>query len=361
PVNIPPEFRDRFQRVIFRVGTGEVERNPPNPSGLSSSRNSGSPMIANLDNRSSFDNRAPVSIDHPRTTELLPTSGNGGPLGQQNLGANPNLVNPNLMSPSPPSLNPSGLGYQGEKNSAFNTQDRFQPPNPANPASPNFDPTGRLVANTNPQNPSSYPPAGRSATNDIYPNSTGGYDNGNPKPPARSFDFIKPNGTSGYANNNINNGRTTQPPYLANNPNQQPMTPGYGDTSYLGGQSNLPPPNYQQSTYQPQPPPQNYNVPTIVNPNPYSQPSQTYVANNTQPNYRTPTSTNLNSNSPNAGYPPIEQTESNIAPRNGLIQFLLLFSIIGNVYLGCWMGYLRSRYRELLCDKRGIPLSELDS
>ena len=42
-----------------------------------------------------------------------------------------------------------------------------------------------------------------------------------------------------------------------------------------------------------------------------------------------------------------------------LLPSLLLFSIVVNVYLGMWMKHSRTRYRELLSNMRGIPVSDL--
>ena len=46
-------------------------------------------------------------------------------------------------------------------------------------------------------------------------------------------------------------------------------------------------------------------------------------------------------------------------PKDKLLPFLLLFSIVGNVYLGLWMSHLRTRYRQLLSNMRGIPVADL--
>ena len=45
--------------------------------------------------------------------------------------------------------------------------------------------------------------------------------------------------------------------------------------------------------------------------------------------------------------------------QESLLTFFLLFSIIGNIYLGLWMNYSRKRYRKLRSNMRGIPVSEL--
>jgi hypothetical protein len=367
PVNIPPEFRDRFQRVVIRVGTGDVERNPPNPASLSSSRNNAPAMIANLDNRSGFENRTPVSID--RSSELITTSGTGQ-LGSPSLSAaaapnsgpapyvpTQNQVLPNTMA-SPVNTNPF---------------DRNSAPSLTNPNS--LSDAGSRFVNTPQQSPTGFGGTGRSPTDEVFPpGSAARQDDFLPKSPNRSttFDFLKTNGSQGYATNgaggyatstnpNLNARNSAQAPYLASNPNQPPLN-GFNDSSYAGAQGSYPPPQYQQTTYPQTNTSAPYQVPT-VNPNPYAMPNAPGLTPNlpqTPPVYRTAGASG-GAVTPPPYLPAPEHNEVNAAPRNNLIQFLLLFSIIGNVYLGCWMGYLRQRYRELLCNMRGIPIADLDT
>ena len=48
-------------------------------------------------------------------------------------------------------------------------------------------------------------------------------------------------------------------------------------------------------------------------------------------------------------------------PKDTVLPLMLLFSIICNVYLGLWMSKLRDSYKQLVSDRRGIPISDLSN
>jgi hypothetical protein len=356
PVDIPVEIRERVQRVIFRVGTGPVERNPPNLQNLSSARNTNlAPHLATLDNRSPLNSGMPVSIDPPRFTEYIPTSATGS-----------QLNSPPAANASPPVINTPNLNSPSNLEAPWNSsQNRLGDPS-------NFDASGRLIASNNNQNYGAAP-SGAGATNhgDIVPNaqivppSNGTQNNRYPAlntaRPNSALDILRPNTTTGSSANQIPYGnpsnsttynRNDPTTYVATTPNALPTQPNFNNPAWPAGQSNNPPPTYQQGTYPVSPTQQQYNAPPPVQLSPYSGASSpSLLAGNTLPAFS------------NSGQTPIQTVtppELTAAPKDKLLPFLLLFSIVGNVYLALWMGHLREHHRRLLGTKRGIPAADLD-
>lgn len=331
-VDIPQEIRGLAQRVIVRIGSGPVERIPANPQSLSRNSLGEGPQIANaFDTRplDSSNNGAPVTIDRApsRTVSLnaspqqppdvLPNTGSGS-TGLNSNSANSNILPPLGSGPNFPSGNfpsPSNLGTRS---------------NPSNlPRTDNFSPT-------------------------VTP-STGNF-SGTP---------------SNYATSNNPAlglpGRNLAPPYLANNQNglnsvpslgqgwgsESQNMPTYGQNANLGSMNPFPTPNpispfsqgqVPMGMQQQQPPPYAQN-PYFVNPNPYLQGPSGRLASATPRN-------------PSVGLEP-EEIPGSVPPAwNAWLPFTLLLSIVINVYQGMWMGHLRARYRQLLGDMRGVPVSE---
>jgi len=379
PVDIPPEIRQQIQRVIVRVGTGPVEKNPPNPQLLSSARDSlnSTPFVANAYSQTAIENRSPVSIDlPPRSTEVLATAG-GGQLGSQQLGNPPttsfgsdpnsgygslgNYVNSNpVANPAAGSVSNSGIVGNALTTNAPRGNSAF--PSTVNNTSEFMPNTTGSTQNYSSND--SFQPATRSSTNFLRGASGTGYGtNGNSYLPSSST--YNPGNTSNPSNTSTSNpyatGTNYQPtnstfnnrgttPLLANNPSNGPLT-------FNDGNSVMPP--QLQSGYQVNPSPslsqmQQYTQSQQPTPNQYA--SAPYYSNANaapwgsvalpRPPQQPPFSTDTTTLEP--------------APKDKLVPFLLLFSIVGNVYLGLWMGHLRSRYRQLLSNMRGVAVSDLD-
>jgi hypothetical protein len=349
PVDIPPEIRDRIQRVIVRVGTAPVERNPPNPQSLSSTRsNINSPYLSNLDNRSTFDNRTPVTIDQPRMTDVLPTAGagqlNGYSSGQPPASSSVGMaVPPSMGNSAVPNLGPNNnwdtTGRDVLPPTNVGANDRFQPLNPTKtPSSLDF-----------------FKGSANSASNG-YGANQGNYGSANPGNYGNANLGNGGNSSTQYTNPNNPawSNRAGSNAYVATNPNGPPVQTNYNDPAFSNGhQPNYQVPQYQQGNLLQAPPVQQYNVPQTQQPSQYSLPgSQTHLASaNTIPYYRNSTTLPLPSN---------DLANAQLPPKNTLLPFLLLFSIVGNVYLGLWMGHLRNRYRQLLSNMRGVPVADLD-
>ncbi len=368
PVDIPPEIRQQIQRVIVRVGTGPVEKNPPNPQLMSSARDSlnSAPFVANAYSQTAIDNRSPVSIDMPpRSTEVLATGG-GGLLGSQQLGnpptnsfgSDPNSgygALGNYVNSSPVS-SPGSVGNGLTTNASRGNSALPSTMNNANEFLPSTTGSTQSYSSND-----GFQPATRTSTNFLRGAAGAGYGtNGNSYQPSAST--YNPGNTSNTSNPNpyatgtnyqpansaFNNRGTT--PLLANNPPNSPLT-------FNEGNSIMPP--QQQSGYQANP------SPSLSQMQQYSQ-SQQPASNQyaSAPYYS-------NANAAPWGsvalprppqQPPFSTDTTTVepAPKDKLVPFLLLFSIVGNVYLGLWMGHLRSRYRQLLSNMRGVPVSDLD-
>jgi len=186
----------------------------------------------------------------------------------------------------------------------------------ANPARPNI-PSGLDILRNNPQ--------------------TQGYANGGSQ---------YSNGPAPYANSNnpIANTRPTTAPFASNLPTTGGMLQAPPPIQY-----NTQPPLTQQPTFAQAP----------------IQPPQNNSANGQGPYYSASNYPSLASRTtggailPPGADPTLDDPAA--ASKDKLLPFMLLFSIVGNVYLGLWMSHLRSRYRQLLSNMRGIPVADLDN
>ena len=304
PADVPDGIRNRIERVIVRIGSGPVERNPPNPQSFSDGRSTGNlPHLANLDSRSM------VPIDPQRFPTVLPAS--GGATGSRNevpsFGATPS-----------------------------STRDGFQP------AQTKSQPFSFLQSNPTTSGASGY------QTN-VYPSTQG-----------NNFS-TQGNNFSTHGNNVPNQGNyATQGNYASGTNNSPPYTPLAHNTNPAAGAPSYNDSSITQQPFYPSNSPslaqtQQYGAPVTQQANPYS---------STIP-YPMAPSSNF------AGVPIPGRTVANpINPTNEvfddqpltkekLLPSLLLFSIVVNVYLGMWMKHSRTRYRELLSNMRGIPVSDL--
>ena len=352
--SVPDEIRNlRIDKVIVRVGSGPVERNLPNPLQLSESQPSGNrPHLNDLVNRTA------VPID--RSSNVLNAAGTGGSaLGNNGGIANngsygtPNNNNTEVF-PNPTNSSKyydrSRLGSMGSNgNSGLNTP-------PGLPVSDGFTPAlGNQATNarSNDVVPNNYPSTSAFQSNDNYPPKTPYY---NPIKPTQNnpnsgyATNLYPPTTQGYTapqgnqalGNNFNNRQYTP---LASNSNVPPGSNGYYDNSNTnpGTYPGTSPSQAQAQQYGSLP----------------QQPTTPYLSLNPYPS-----GTNNNSlagipivQRPN--YPPTENPVEETISKDKLLPFLLLFSIVCNVYLGFWMSYQRTRYRQLLSNMRGIPVSDL--
>lgn len=320
--NVPDEIRNlRIDKVIVRVGSGPVERSLPNPQMLSESRPTG-----NQPHFNDLVNRTTVPIDSPRSSNVFNASGTGG----NGLGSNGGI---------------GGVANNGAYGPLNSNADVFpnSPPNLANQAT---NPRSNNVVSNN------FPTTGTSAL------STG--DNFLPKAPF--YNPIKPNqnnSNSGYATNtypspqgNLATSNNYNRPYtpLANNFNATAGSNGYYDNS------NMNPGNYP-GTSPSQAQLQQYGALP-------QQTSPPYLSSNQYPTgTNNPSFASMPIPVPRQNYPPAPTPENAVDEqtlgRDKLLPFLLLFSIVCNVYLGFWMSHLRTRYRQLLSNMRGIPVSDL--
>ncbi|MCY2981545.1 MAG: hypothetical protein NTU79_23035 [Planctomycetota bacterium] len=385
PVDIPPEIRQQIQRVIVRVGTGPVEKNPPNPQLMSSARDPTNtvPFVANAYSQTTVDNRSPVSIDMPpRSTEVLPTGG-GGQLGLQqlgnpptaNFGSDPNsgfdafgkYVNSNPGSnqgsvgngpmangPTANGLSTNGLRGNGAFPSSMNNAVEFMP-----------NTTG---ATQNYNSNDGFQPAPRTSTNFLRGAAGNGSGTGsgigygtsgnsyqpspstyNPSNPSNPNPNQYATGTNYQPNNSAFNNRGTIPRVATN--------PANGPLNFNEGNSIMPSP--LQSGFQTNPSPslsqmQQYTQSQPPTPNQYA--SAPYYSSASAAPWGSPALTRQ------PQQPPLGTDPATLEPasKDKLVPFLLLFSIVGNVYLGLWMGHLRTKYRQLLSNMRGVPVSDLD-
>jgi hypothetical protein len=398
PVDIPPEIRQQIQRVIVRVGTGPVEKNPPNPQLMSSARDPTNtvPFVANAYSQTTVDNRSPVSIDPPpRSTEVLPTGG-GGQLGLQQLG-NP----PTANFGSDPNSGYDALGKYVNSNQGSNQGSVGNGPTmnglTTNGLTTNGLTTNGLTTNgltTNGLRGNGAFPSSMNNANDVMPNTTGATQNFNSndgfQPAARtSTNFLRgaaANGSGtgsgigyGTSGNSYQPSSNTYNPSNPSNPNQyatgtnyQPTNsafnnrgtiprvatnPGNSPLNFNEGNSIMPP--QLQSGFQTNPSPslsqmQQYTQSQTPTPSQYA--SAPYYSSASAAPWGSPALQRQ------PQQPPLGTDPANLEPasKDKLVPFLLLFSIVGNVYLGLWMGHLRTKYRQLLSNMRGVPVSDLD-
>lgn len=323
PADIPPEIQARIQKIILRVGTNEVERIPATLPPLVNNRNgNGNAHLATLNNNAPIDSRTPISVNiDPQRSEVLPTAGQG------------NMSN-----------------AIGGSNGGFGVQDSVLPNSPTNnPNSQEVMPGGPSGSLSVAQRDGFSSPRGldflkNSQGSSVLPNLP--YQNPNSALPNTNSNTYN-NTPSTYANtyNPAFNTRTN-PTYTASNPN------GAGATPNFQSQSTIPPP--LPTSY----PTGNLTQP-IQNAPPQYQPPSNYAANNNP--FAATNPINNYAARQNGAQLPTYETEDPAQSSNKLLPFLLLFSIVGNVYLGLWMSHLRTRYRQLLSNMRGIPVSDLDN
>ena len=406
PVDIPPEIRQQIQRVIVRVGTGPVEKNPPNPQLMSSARDPTNtvPFVANAYSQTTVDNRSPVSIDMPpRSTEVLPTAG-GGQLGLQQLG-NP----PAAHFGSDPNSGHDAHGKYANFNQGSNqgsNQGGFGNEPTTNGLSTNGLSTNGLSTNgqmtngpmtngpmTNGLRGNGSFPSSMNNANEVMPNTTGATQHYNSndgfQPAARSStNFLRGAAVTGSGIGFGTSGNSYQPssgtynssnPSNPSNPNQYATGTNYQpNNSAFNNRGTIP-----RVATNPASSPLNYNEGNSIMPSPWQSGFQTNpspsLSQMQQPTQTQPPTPNQYASAPyysNAsvapwGSPPLPRQPQQPplgtdpatlepAPKDKLVPFLLLFSIVGNVYLGLWMGHVRSKYRQLLSNMRGVPVSDLD-
>jgi len=324
-VAVPDEIRNvRIEKVIFRIGTGPIERILPIPTTLSNSRTfTNPPQVVDLNNRST------VPIDQPRPPTNLTIVAQNGPgfAANTTLGNNGNL----------PSFNNDGGTYPPGVSSALNDRSLSSQANGSRPdVMPlNQNPTQARDGFSGAKSSFSnlLVPSQTNATNPGYASSTYPYSAGNNTTPNAL-------GTNSNRQYNMASNSTNPPAYYDSQFSQQ-------NSQQLGSQSGyVPTPSlaqtqlYGQSVQQQQP---NY-----VSQNPYAAPQMNAYSQVPVP-FQKPT------------YPPLlaDQTEESQLATNKLLPFLLLFSIVVNVYLGFWMSHQKSVYRQKLGNLRGIPASDL--
>ena len=353
--DIPESIRNRIEKVIVRIGNGQVERNPPNPQSISENRPNGNwPQIATLENRS------PVTIDQqPRPPALFNASGGSGlpkENGQLNPGSMVNNGHPVGTFASNGSNTGGFAGAPGYDNGnpilgnlPTSARNDLLPNTPSS-AKDGFQPMQNRPLDFLQRSNSGAPGLPSSS----YPSSQGNYAN---QPNYSIQGYANPN--QGYPNQG-NVPSSTNRPYSQVAQNTNPVS-NYNDNFTAqppNTNSNSPPytqPNIPPSIAQSQ----QYGAPPLQQPSQYA-PTHPYLAGSntsfltTPPPVRTPTNPNLQTN--------YNLTNDDQAlSKDKLIPFLLLFSIVGNVYLGLWMSHLRARYRQLLSNMRGIPVSDLSN
>ena len=356
--NVPDEIRNlRIDKVIVRVGSSPVERNLPNPQ-VSDQPSGNRPHLNDLVNRTT------VPID--RSSNVQNASGNGGfGAGNNGGGANlgsygvPNNNNGNNNSNNNtevfPGANPSNYPDRSRLGNNGTTVGLNSPPGLA--VSDGFNPTVGSQA-TNPRGidvvPNNYSPNSTLSSGDSYPTKTPFY---NPVKPNQN------NPNSGYATNSypsnqgypatqgnqtsLNNYNNRPFTNLANNSNVAPGSSGYYDGSHAnsGNYAGTSPSQAQSQLYGALP----------------QQPPTPYLSSNQYPTgTNNPSLASMQISVPRQNYPPTtETTVEEPLRKDNLLPFLLLFSIVCNVYLGFWMSHQRTRYRQLMSNIRGIPVSDL--
>lgn len=335
PADFPEELRSRVQRVVFRVGNEPVERIPANPQTLAENRIPANPATVYLDRSTSSSVGSLATIDQPRPTILA--ANQGGP-GYSNSGVfPPSNLNQNVLPTSPltatdnfaPSRTPGG----GSNLNSAPTSDRFV----ASSAQQDFLPDTNNSLRRDGVNPPSKLPGFLQPNNGTAQVANGSYASNTPYSPQSNNNSP----LSNYSNNNQNGLGYPARPNVATNPTPNP---GYDSNPYP---TNQPSPSSVQN--------QQYGFPA-------TQP--TYPTNN---QYQNPPFSSLAQAQlapiPIAK-PQLQQTQhidgtNEEQAKDKFLPFLLLVSIVGNVYLGLWMKHLRTRYRLLLSNMRGVPISDL--
>ena len=328
-VDIPPEIQGMTQRIIVRIGSGPVERIPANPKSLSRTSIGESPTIANA-----FDVRP------------LENSSNGTPVTIDRAPSRPVSMNVSPAQDVLPDTNPNN----------------FATPRP----NPNLPLPSLPGANNSNSRPASLP--SQLATDNFTPVVT----------PSSANVGVSPNNSpNNYAtSNNPNLGlpnRNTAPPYLASNQNGANSVPsfgqgeinnsanhaGLGQNSSLNSPGPFPPFNPTQPYSQTQFPlgmqQQQLQQPPLYAQNPYTTAPPTYSPGPSG------VLASARQRNPGMGLETDELPPAITPAWNAWLPFTLLLSIVINVYQGMWMGHLRARYRQLLGDLRGVPVSEYAS
>jgi len=316
-VSVPDEIRNvRIEKVIFRIGTDPVERILPNPNTLSDSRTfANPPQVVDLNIRST------VPIDQPRPPANMATVAQNG-AGFANNSTLGNIGNA-------PSFNNDGGTYPPVLPSALNSHANGSRtdvmPFNQNPTQARDGFSGAKSSFSN-----LFVPSQTNATNPGYASSTYPYASNNSTPNAL--------GTNPNRQYNMASNSTNPPAYYDSQFGQQ-------NSQQLGPQSGYAP------------------SPSLVQSQLYGQPVQQ------QPNYLTTTPYPAPQISPylqtpvpiKPTYPPSlgDQIEESQIAKDKLLPFLLLFSIVVNVYLGFWMSHQKSVYRQKLGNLRGLPASDL--
>jgi hypothetical protein len=325
-VDIPPEIQGMAQRIIVRIGSGPVERIPANPRSLSRSGIGEGPTIANaFDMRplESSNNGTPVTIDRAPSR---PVSMNVSPAQDVLPDSNTNNLLPNRPNPSLPLPNLPGAGNSNSRPASLPSQlatDNFTPV--VTPSSGNAG----VVPNNTPNNyaTSNNPNLGLPNRNTASPYVASNPNGANSVPPFGQGEFNNSTNNAGLGQNSSLNSPSPFPPFNPTQPYSQSQVP-------LGMQSQQQqqPPLYAQNPYTTPPPA-------------YSQGPSGMLASARQRN-------------PGMGLETDELPPAVTPGWNAWLPFTLLLSIVINVYQGMWMGHLRARYRQLLGDMRGVPVSE---
>ncbi len=374
---IPIDRRNHLEGIILRIGTGELPNSPPPPK-QADNRSNPPPMISNLDRTVQIDGRSNItnasqngnnsglfppgnSLDSP----VMPSTQNSLADKQRlsnNQGASSGLY-PNSNARS----EPENLGPP-QNNIPFGDEAARQPLNifRNNTSNTNLNPASGSTANPNPINPSSY---GSNLTGQGYATAVTGQSYGN-NDPAQGYRNNLGNGQNSNTGSNPNYTPNAYPQGATNsNPPQYPPNTAASTNSF--GQPNLAQP--PSNSFYIQPPlmaqTQNQGVPTQTLQDfrsnqfptipsstltPTISPATTFAgaANPRAQGATTGTSGTDGTSGTGTGNDPAHAPES-------VLPFLLLFSIVGNLYLGLWMSHLRKRYRELRSSMRGIPISEI--
>jgi hypothetical protein len=339
PVDIPYALRSRAARIVVRVGNGPVEKNPPDLR-LSSTSINAAPYLTNIDQAPEV---KPVSGGNSLVGAGASSMGNLPVLPNQNNNSNAGVfasTNNQFNSTAPGRTNDYVNGSVG---SAAN--DRFSA------TSPNNSSTGRSLWDSIRSN------SGSNASSYVNPGYSG---NGN--------------ASLGMNNGNGTGNRVGTGPYLAQNPNPSYGTNAPNDpTSLTGvfpGNSNY---NMNQGID-----PNQTRIPGTGLPQGYNQvgpnqngyaPLGNLTANNNNgmgfgsipsgyngPSTRT---AGINAGSTTVPNPQDPNLGQNSVPKTAQwLPLVLLVSIVSNVYLALWMGHLRSKYRQLLSNMRGVPIPD---
>lgn len=370
PAEIPENIRGYIQKVIVRIGVGQLEQSPPNSQSFGDARiNIGTPYVATLDGRS------PVTIDNPGRYSDTMTAGGG--LGLTNNNA-PNTGYSRDEAIMPPhQQQPSGM-FTNNNQVGLGSNTQASAPNPS--------PTGGV---SNASSNGLFPPDGSTASNNrIYGSLPSrseapqnairdGWTAANSNSPRSSIgSFLqpsnRPNATNGpYAGD-------TYPPFNSRNSFETGPDRSYLQTARNPNPMQYPNEPYSWGTYNPQ----NPNNPSISQgqaqqygfPTPQTNPSMYASGLNTNPNanFYQPQISPSFAGIPSGSSPRVAGgmgaastdpfnlvDEPPPLPKDKWMPFFLLFSIVGNLYLGLWMNHLRNRHRKLLANIRGVSLPDL--